>query len=163
MEQFQNNVPQRKIMKTLNIPSLTINDIKKINILRIWRHICAKGTWLKISIGYLFLFGPSSGKNWHDPVIENTALAQEHFQKSLSVNTVHHTFHTCSLKLFHAQKSCKDYTETTTSVRYFLQRPGLKSKHLKTATQEIAMAAKTSSRWLWLTKYRKWNPSAGEG
>ena len=62
--------------------------------------------------------------------------------------------------LFPIEVGCRGFPAT--SVRYFLQRVGLEPKHLKKATREIAMAAETSSRWLWLTRDRKWNPSAGE-
>ena len=40
----------------------------------------------------------------HNAVMEITAWAQEHIQKSLSVNTVHHAIHKCRLKLCHVQK-----------------------------------------------------------
>lgn len=35
---------------------------------------------------------------------ENIALAQEHLQKSMSVDTVHRAIHKCRLKLNHAKK-----------------------------------------------------------
>lgn len=63
--------------------------------------------------------------------------------------------------LFPIEVGCRGFPAT--SVRYFLQRVGLEPKDLKKATREIAMAAETSSRWLWLTRDRSWNPSAGEG
>ena len=43
-------------------------------------------------------------KNRHDSVMKITALAQEHLQKSLSVNTVHRAVHKCRLKLYHSKK-----------------------------------------------------------
>ncbi|KAM7009825.1 scavenger receptor cysteine-rich domain-containing protein DMBT1-like [Tautogolabrus adspersus] len=46
------------------------------------------------------------------------------------------------------------------SVRYFLQRVGLEAKQLKKATRDIAAAAESSSRWLWLKRAHSWNPSA---
>ncbi|CAM4625186.1 unnamed protein product [Leuciscus chuanchicus] len=49
------------------------------------------------------------------------------------------------------------------SVHYFLQRVGLEPKKLKKVTRDIAAAAESSSRWLWLKRAHKWNPSAGEG
>ncbi len=49
------------------------------------------------------------------------------------------------------------------SVRYFLQRMSLEPKQLKKATRDIAAAAESSSRWLWLKRAHSWNPSAGEG
>ena len=49
-----------------------------------------------------------------------------------------------------------------TSVRYFLQKIGLEPRLLKKATGEIATVAETTSRWIWLTRARSWNPGAGE-
>lgn len=49
------------------------------------------------------------------------------------------------------------------SVNYFLQRVGLEPNQLKKATRDIAAAAESSSRWLWLKRAHSWNPSAGEG
>ncbi len=40
---------------------------------------------------------------------------------------------------------------------------GLEPKQLKKATRDIAAAAESSSRWLWLKRAHSWNPSAGEG
>ncbi len=48
------------------------------------------------------------------------------------------------------------------SVCYFLQRVGLEPKQLKKATRDIAAAAESSSRWLWLKRAHSWKPSAGE-
>lgn len=48
------------------------------------------------------------------------------------------------------------------SVCYFLQRIGLDPKQLK-ITREIATAAESSSRWLWLKIAQIWNASAAEG
>lgn len=50
-----------------------------------------------------------------------------------------------------------------TSVRSFLQKMELDPKQLQKAIREIATAAETSSRWLWLSRSRSWTPSAGEG
>lgn len=49
------------------------------------------------------------------------------------------------------------------SVHNFLQKPGLELKHLKKGIREIALEAETSSRWLWLRRDHRWNPSVGEG
>ncbi len=42
--------------------------------------------------------------HWHDFVIDITKLAQEYFQKPLSVNTICHAIGRCQLKLYHAKK-----------------------------------------------------------
>lgn len=44
-----------------------------------------------------------------------------------------------------------------------VQKIGLNPRQLKKATGEIAAAAGTSSRWLWLSRNHTWNPCAGEG
>jgi len=47
-----------------------------------------------------------------------------------------------------------------TSLCYFL---GQIQNFLKKTTREIALAAETSSKWLWLRRAHSWNPSAGKG
>ena len=67
------------------------------------------------------IFGPSGRhciKNRHDSVTEITAWAQDHFRKSLSVNTVHRAIHKCKLKLYHAKK--KPYVNTIQKRRHLL-------------------------------------------
>lgn len=49
------------------------------------------------------------------------------------------------------------------SVSYFLQKVGLEPMQLKRATRDIAAAAESGSRWLWMRRAHSWNPSAGEG
>ncbi|KAF3708097.1 hypothetical protein EXN66_Car001270 [Channa argus] len=49
-------------------------------------------------------------KNRHDSLLDITAWAQEHFLKSLSVNTGRCVIHKCKLKLYHAKK--KPYVNT---------------------------------------------------
>ncbi len=63
--------------------------------------------------------------------------------------------------LFSIEVGCHGFPAT--SVRYFLQKIGLDPNQLKKATEEIAAAAETSSRWLWLLRDRSGYPSAGEG
>ena len=43
-------------------------------------------------------------KDRHDSLLDITAWSQEHFQKSLSMNTVHRETHKSKLKLYHAKK-----------------------------------------------------------
>lgn len=61
--------------------------------------------------------------------------------------------------LFPIDVSCRGFPAT--SVRHFLQKTGMKPKHLRRG--EIASAAEEGSRGLWLTRHRSWNPSAGKG
>lgn len=48
----------------------------------------------------------------------------------------------------------------TPSECYFLQREGLEPKQLKKATGDMAAAAESNSRWLWLMRAQSQNPSA---
>ena len=57
--------------------------------------------------------------------------------------------------LFPVEVGCRGFAAS--SVRCFLQRIGLEPKQLKKATGEIAMAAESSSRWLWLRRACSWN------
>jgi len=66
---------------------------------RIWRHVCIENQhWTP------FIFRQLCIKNRPDSVLEITAWAQEHFQKSLSVNTGHRNVHKCRLELYHGEK-----------------------------------------------------------
>ena len=62
--------------------------------------------------------------------------------------------------LFPIEVGCRGFPAT--SVRYFLQKIGLEPRLLKKATGEIATVAETTSRWIWLTRARSWNPGEGE-
>ncbi len=63
--------------------------------------------------------------------------------------------------LFPIEVGCRGFP--TTSVHCFQQKVSLDLKQLKKATEEIATAVETSSRWLWLSRDHSWNASAGEG
>lgn len=70
-----------------------------------------------------------------------------------------------SLKGWHAtifpiEVGCRGFPAK--SVRFFLQKMGLAPKQLKTAVRDIAAAAESGSRWLWIKRAQNWNPSAGE-
>jgi len=53
----------------------------------------------------IFILRPHCIKNKHDySVLEITVWAQEPFQRSLSLKTVHHLIHKCRLELYHAEK-----------------------------------------------------------
>lgn len=62
--------------------------------------------------------------------------------------------------LFPIEVGCRGFPAK--SIRHFLQRMGLDAKQLKKASGDIAAAAESSSRWLWLRRAHTWNPSAGE-
>lgn len=104
VEQFQKNVPQRKRLWISHHLQYTISseDSEKLE-----KSLCARNKangqhWV------LLIFVPSGGhciKNRQNFVLEIIAWADEHFQKSLSVNTVHPAFHKCKLELYHAKNN----------------------------------------------------------
>ena len=103
---FRNNVPQHEIGMTLNIPSSEVHDIIKrlrepgdVSLLKghKWKS--------KLAACDLQALRQHRINNRHDSVMEITARAQEHLQKSWSVNTVHRVIHKCRLKLCHAKES----------------------------------------------------------
>jgi len=63
--------------------------------------------------------------------------------------------------MFPIKVGCHGFPET--SLCYFLQKVGQIQNFLKKTTREIALAAETSSKWLWLRRAHSWNPSAGKG
>ena len=89
VEPFQNNIPQRKIVKTLNSSSSTVYNILKT--------LQASGDISKRKeYGWKSILDTHDGhciKNRHDSVMGITAWAQEHFQKPLPVHTVHGAIH----------------------------------------------------------------------
>ena len=102
---FQNNIPQCKIAKTLKISSSTVHNIIK-RFGESGEIFVRKGQGRKpiLDARDLRALRRQCIKNRHDSVSEITAWAQDHFQKSLSVNTVRRAFHKCKLKLYHAKK-----------------------------------------------------------
>ena len=110
MKQFQKYVPRHKIAKTLKIPPSTVHNINnrsgRVSVLT------EQGWRSKLDVCDLSL------KNMHDSLFNITAWAQEHFQKSLSVNTVGRATHKCKLKLYYAKK--KPYMNMIQKCNHFL-------------------------------------------
>ena len=105
LEQFQKNVAQGKIGKTLKIPPFTVH-----NIIRRFRESEGqvvhreKGRWSKLNEHDLGEFMWHYIKNRYDSLLDITAWAREHLQKTLSGNTVCCAIHKCNLKLYHPKK-----------------------------------------------------------
>ncbi len=96
MEYFKNNVPQCQIAKALQISSSTMHNI--IN-----RFKETGETSVRKGQGRRTLLD-ARGLRRDDSVIEITKLAQESFQKPLSVNTIRRAICRCQLKLCHAKR-----------------------------------------------------------
>ena len=119
VEKFQNNIPQCKIAKTLKISSSTVHNIIK-RFRESGEIFVRKGQGRKpiLDARDLRALRRHCIKNRHDSVTEITAWAQDHFRKSLSVNTVRRAIHKCKLKLYHAKK--KPYVNTIQKRRRLL-------------------------------------------
>lgn len=104
VEQYQKGVSQRKIAKSLKLSSSTIikgqgrKTILNARDLRALRRHCIT--------------------HRNATVMEITTWAQEYFQKTLSVNTIHRAIHRCRLKLYRSKK--KPYLNGNQKRRRFL-------------------------------------------
>ncbi len=119
VEQYQKGVSQRKIAKSLKLSSSTVH-----NIIQRFRE---SGT-ISVRKGQ----GRKTIQDARDlralrqhcityrnaTVMEITTWAQEHFQKTLSVNTIHRAIRRCRLKLYRSKK--KPYLNMIQKHRRFL-------------------------------------------
>ncbi|XP_029947370.1 uncharacterized protein LOC115388384 [Salarias fasciatus] len=96
VEQFKNNVPQRKIAKNLGIALSTVHNIIK-RFRESGQITVRKGQGRKpILTGCdIQALRQHCMENKLDSVVEITAWAQKHFGKTLSVNTVRRCIHKC--------------------------------------------------------------------
>ncbi|KAK3515427.1 hypothetical protein QTP70_019918, partial [Hemibagrus guttatus] len=119
VDQYQKGVSQRKIAKSLKLSSSTVH-----NIIQRFREsgtisVC-KGQGRKTILDACDL----RALRWHcityrnATVMEITAWAQEYFQKTLSVNTIHRAIRRCRLKLYRSKK--KPYLNMIQKRRRFL-------------------------------------------
>ncbi len=106
MEQYQKGVSQRKIAKSLKLSSSTVH-----NIIQRFRE---SGT-ISVRKGQ----GRKTILEARDTVMEITTWAQEYFQKTLSVNTIHRAIRRCRLKLYRSKK--KPYLNMIQKRRRFLR------------------------------------------
>ncbi len=91
VEYFKNNVPQHQIAKALQILSSTVHNI--IKRFRETGEISVhkgQGRRTLLDARGLRALRRHCITHRHDSVIDITKWAQEYFQKSLSVNTIHH-------------------------------------------------------------------------
>ena len=105
VKQFHNNVPVHKTMRSLNVISSTVHNTIKWFRESTESSLGKEHRWKSVLDARDFrVLRQLCIKKRPDSVLEITAWAQEHFQKSLSVNTAHHAIHKCRLKLYHAEK-----------------------------------------------------------
>ncbi len=119
VEQYQKGVSQRKIAKSLKLSSSTVH-----NIIQRFRESgtisVRKGQGQKTILDARDL----RALRWHCityrnvTVIEITTWAQEYFQKTLSVNTIHRAIRRCRLNLYRSKK--KPYLNMIQKRRRFL-------------------------------------------
>ncbi|KAK3549741.1 hypothetical protein QTP86_007736 [Hemibagrus guttatus] len=106
VEQYQKGVSQRKIAKSLKLSSSTVH-----NIIQRFRE---SGT-ISVRKGALYVHCITYR---NATVMEITTWAQEYFQKTLSVNTIHRAICRCRLKLYRSKK--KPYLNMIQKRRRFL-------------------------------------------
>uniref|UniRef100_A0A8C2BFY4 Tc1-like transposase DDE domain-containing protein n=1 Tax=Cyprinus carpio TaxID=7962 RepID=A0A8C2BFY4_CYPCA len=105
VEQYQKGVSQRKIAKSLKLSSSTVH-----NIIQRFRESgtisVRKGQGRKTILDARDLRGlrRHSITYRNATVMEITTWAQEYFQKTLSVNTIHRAIRRCRLKLYRSKK-----------------------------------------------------------
>ncbi|KAK3531973.1 hypothetical protein QTP86_002283 [Hemibagrus guttatus] len=102
VEQYQKGVSQRKIAKSLKLSSSTVH-----NIIQRFRESgtisVRKGQGRKTILDARDLRRHCITYR-NATVMEITTWAQEYFQKTLSVNTIHRAIHRCRLKLYRSKK-----------------------------------------------------------
>ncbi len=105
VEYFKNNVPQRQIVKVLQISLFTVHNIIK-RVRKTGEISVRKG---KGRISLLDARGLQALRQYcityrHYSVIDITKWAQEYIQKPLSVNIIRFVMCRCQLKLYHAKR-----------------------------------------------------------
>ncbi|KAK3548037.1 hypothetical protein QTP70_003054 [Hemibagrus guttatus] len=119
VEQYQKGVSQRKIAKSLKLSSSTVH-----NIIQRFREsgtiAVRKGQGRKTILDACDLRALRRHciTYRNATVMEITTWAQEYFQKTLSVNTIHHAIRRCRLKLYRSKK--KPYLNMIQKRRRFL-------------------------------------------
>ncbi len=119
VEQYQKGVSQRKIAKSLKLSSSTVH-----NIIQRFRESgtisVRKGQGRKTILDArdLRALGRHCITYRNATVMEITTWAQEYFQKTLSVNTIHRAIRCCRLKLYRSKK--KPYLNMIQKRRRFL-------------------------------------------
>lgn len=105
VEQYQKGVRQCKIAKSLNISSSTVHNIIK-RFRESGRISVRKGQGRKTILGArdLRALRRHCITYRHASVLEITKWAQEYFQRTLSVNTIHRAIRRCQLKLYSSKK-----------------------------------------------------------
>ncbi|KAK3567028.1 hypothetical protein QTP86_008979 [Hemibagrus guttatus] len=119
VEQYQKGVSQRKIAKSLKLSSSTVH-----NIIQRFRESgtisVRKGQGRKTILDArdLWALRRHCITYRNATVMEITTWAQEYFQKTLSVNTIHRAIHRSRLKLYRSKK--KPYLNMIQKRRHFL-------------------------------------------
>ncbi len=112
VEQYQKGVSQRKIAKSLKLSSSTVHNIiqrfRESGTISVRK---AQGRDLRALRRHCITYRNAT-------VMEITTWAQEYFQKTLSVNTIHRAIRRCRLKLYRSKK--KPYLNMIQKRRRFL-------------------------------------------
>ncbi|KAK3565998.1 hypothetical protein QTP86_024206 [Hemibagrus guttatus] len=119
VEQYQKGVSQRKIAKSLKLSSSTVHDIiqsfRESGTISVrkgqGRQTILDARDLRALRRHCIIYRNAT-------VMEITTWAQEYFQKTLSVNTIHRAIRRCRLKLYRSKK--KPYLNMIQKRRRFL-------------------------------------------
>ncbi len=103
VEQYQKGVSQRKITKSLKLSSSTVHNIQRfresgtISVRKGQGQTILDARDLRALRRHCITYRNAT-------VMEITTWAQEYFQKTLSVNTIHRAIRRCRLKLYRSKK-----------------------------------------------------------
>ncbi len=119
VEQYQKGVSRRKIAKSLKLSSSTVHNIiqrfRESGTISVRRVKAGKPYWMPM----IFVALRRHCITYRNAtVMEIKTWAQEYFQKTLSVNTIHHAIRRCRLKLYRSKK--KPYLYMIQKRRRFL-------------------------------------------
>ncbi len=119
VEQYQKGVSQRKIAKSLKLSSSTVHNIiqrfRESGTISVRK---AQGRKTILDARDLRALRRHCITYRNATVMEITTWAQEYFQKTLSVNTIHRAIRRCCLKLYRSKK--KPYLNMIQKRRRFL-------------------------------------------
>ncbi len=99
----ENNVPQSKIAKALQMSSSTVHNISK-RFRETGEVLKGQGRRPLLDACSLWAHRRHCITHQHDSVIDITKWGQEYFQKPLSVNTIRCAICRCQLQLYHAKR-----------------------------------------------------------
>lgn len=118
LEQYQKGVSQRKIEKNLKLSSSTVHNIQRFRESGTISVRKGQGRKTILDVHDLRAFRRHCITYRNATIMKITTWAQEYFQKTFSVNTIHRAIRRCRLKLYRPKK--KQYLNMIQKRRHFL-------------------------------------------